>query len=115
MQLFSPEADSRECDLQAVARYRDREFAKWLSVALSLACETHPELIRDALGGAFDPEAVIKATNAAAGQLANLWTEHESLRAKIGYLQGEIDRLVFTIEKMETAVAQARKEFRKCR
>jgi hypothetical protein len=47
-----------EYERQAIARSRDVLFADMIALAIGLAAETHPDLLRNALARVFDLSAV---------------------------------------------------------
>jgi hypothetical protein len=82
----------------AIGRARDTQFADLILLAISLAAETHPELLQKALAKVFDLGAIretykraVEATKEMVGRMQKLREEEMILRDRITKLENRLD------------------------
>jgi hypothetical protein len=97
----SPDAEELA---RAVAHARDRQFADLIVLALGLACETHPEMVRDALAKVFDMKAATHYAKQVSQEMMAVQKLARSVRDEIRQLLAAVNADFDAVEKRFDAI-----------
>jgi len=86
--------------IEAVACRRDTQFADLVVQVIGLAAETHPDILRNALGRVFALKQIEEDCRRVSGQCAAMWSEWQRVRADIDLSRTQLKEMREVMLKM---------------